>query len=400
MPHWLLAFTRWDSAHFLNIAHAGYQDEKDLAFFPLLPLATNGAARVLHAASPFSWGLSLLLSGLLITNSCFVISAWLIFRLGLAILQDRALAFNSARVFCFSPANIFFSCIYTESPFAACTLGAMLLLQMDHFYFSAAFFALAGALRSNGLVNVGFLAYHVLLAAVKHISQSHSSLRIFWWAILRCITGLVLVVAPFMTFQAFAVWKVCRDVLIPEQCSSSSAEQCSANAQVPDWCQSNIPSAYNQIQAKYWQGGFLQYWQFKQLPNFLLATPALTVTVAGVGYVLKDFVQELQRVQGSKQATDLRSWIAVRYIALTRCPLVPHALHWGFLAAYISLFANIQIATRVLSSACPIFYWFLASMLFSRHSESSLRLRPLVKLYIGLYNVLGVSMHVNFLPWT
>ena len=401
LPRWLLAFTRWDAAHFLNIAHAGYQDEKDLAFLPLLPAAMNGAAKLLHAALPLGWGFSLLFGGLIFTNLCFVVSAWLIFRLGLVLLQDRALAFNAARVFCFSPANIFFSCIYTESPFAACTLGAMLLLQMDYFYLSAAFFGLAGAFRSNGLINIGFLACHVLLSTIKQGSQTNNRLRmlrIVLMAFFRLLLGAAMVISPFVAFQSFAVWKECRETMVSEQCESPTAEQCSVNVEVPLWCQSRIPSAYSHIQAKYWQGGFLRYWQFKQIPNFLLASPALTLTVAGVCHVFKDFLQELQRVKQSSKNPECRSWIAVGYIALTRCPLLPHAIHWGFLAAYIFFFANVQISTRLLASACPIFHWFLASILRDRDRERDFR--AFLKLYIGLFNVLGVSMHVNFLPWT
>ena len=397
LPHGLLAFTRWDATHFLRIAHSGYQEEKDFAFFPLLPLVMNGFARVLSVMK-LSWGLSLLISGLLITNGCFVLSAWLLFRLGLAVLKDQVLAFNAARVFCVSPANIFFSTVYTESPFAACTFAALLLLHLDRFYFSAVVFAMGSALRSNGLVNIGFLACHVLVSSLKQIRQgSSSSVKAWSRAALRFTLGALVVLSPFVGFQAFAVWKECdRDGQVTV---CGNQEQCTLNAEPPSWCQYSIPSAYTHIQAKYWQGGFLQYWQFKQIPNFLLAAPALCLTLTGVSYLFIDFWKELQRVDGYKSSKQSKylTWVLVAHVALHRCPLFPHALHWGFLAMYVLFFGNVQIVTRLLASACPVFHWFLASLVFDR---SRFYVRPLLQLYLGLYNLLGVSMHVNSLPWT
>ena len=394
LPHWLLAFTRWDAAHFLNIANLGYQEEKDYAFFPLLPIAINAVACVLHAMR-LSWSLSLLFAGLLIANGSFVLSAWLLFRLGLALLQDHVLAFNAARLFCLCPANIFLSTIYTESPFAACTFGALLLLHLDHFYLSAAVFAIGSGLRSNGLVNIGFLCFHVLLSTLKQLRQGDSSYGVLR-ATFRLVVGTVIVLFPFFAFQAFAVWKECGRVEAAGQMSTCEDihEQCTVSPEpdLPRWCQSGIPSAYSHIQAKYWQGGFLRYWQLKQIPNFLLAAPSLILTAAGVSYLLIDFFKELQK--GSKKPIKL--WIST-YLALLRCPLFPHAIHWGFLAIYVFFCANVQISTRLLASACPVFHWFLASIVFDRNQYC---FRPFLKLYIGIYNLLGVIMHVNFLPWT
>eukprot|EP00438_Fugacium_kawagutii_P031613 Skav216537 [mRNA] locus=scaffold1776:65559:66908:+ [translate_table: standard] len=389
LPRWLLAFTRWDAAHFLRIAHSGYEEEKDFAFFPLLPLAMNGFAHLLHAAGT-SWGLSLLLSGLLITNGCFVLSAWLLFRLGLALLKDHLLAVNAARLFCLCPANIFFSSIYTESPFAACTFGALLSLHLDRFYLGAMLFGMGSCLRSNGLVNAGFLACHVVASTLKQRQQSSS--KVWIRAASRCLFGTILVVFPFVAFQAFAVWTECnRDA----QNVCSAQDQCVSGP--PSWCQSSIPAAYSHIQAKYWQGGFLRYWQLKQIPNFLLAAPALGLAAAAVSHLFIDFFKELRRVEGSKGSKQPKNTITlVAHVSLLRCPLFPHALHLGFLAMYLLCFANVQIATRLLASACPVFHWFLASIVFDR----SQKFRRLLQLYIGLYNLLGVSMHVNFLPWT
>ena len=64
---------------------------------------------------------------------------------------------------------------------------------------------------------------------------------------------------------------------------------------------------------------------------------------------------------------------------------------------YLLLFANVQIMTRLLGSACPCFHWYLTSLLFHRGKRE---LAQALKLYLLLFNLLGVAMHVNFLPWT
>lgn len=52
------------------------------------------------------------------------------------------------------------------------------------------------------------------------------------------------------------------------------------------WCRRPVPNLYSHIQSAYWGVGFLRYWQWKQLPNFLLAAPALLLTACGAGRYL------------------------------------------------------------------------------------------------------------------
>ena len=46
-----------------------------------------------------------------------------------------------------------------------------------------------------------------------------------------------------------------------------------------EWCQYEPPVAYSYIQRVYWDNGFLTYWEAKQLPNFLLAAPAVVILI-------------------------------------------------------------------------------------------------------------------------
>ena len=65
--------------------------------------------------------------------------------LGSEIWADYATIF-----FCFNPASIFYSAVYTESLFAAASFTGMLLVEKQSFWAGVLCFALAAAARSNG----------------------------------------------------------------------------------------------------------------------------------------------------------------------------------------------------------------------------------------------------------
>ncbi|CAE8632240.1 unnamed protein product [Polarella glacialis] len=394
LPRWLHAFARWDAARFLGIAERGYDSEESYAFFPLLPILMSVSALGL----PLVTGLAL--AGLVITNACFVLSAWLLYRLGREVLHDDALALRAAQLFCLTPANVFMSSLYTESPFAACALGGLLLLRLNRANSAAAVFALGTGLRANGLLNCGFLAHHALLESLQawqswrrgqqDLNLGGLLFRSLAWA-LRCS----LVVAPYLALQAYAAWRECR------------------GEAVPTWCQQHLPNIYAHVQSTYWQVGPFRYWTLRQLPNFLLAGPALGLTFAAALQQLRHFSVEFRRAlrEPGVSSSLLSGAPQALQVALSSCPLLPHALHCGALAAFLLLCANVQVATRVLATASPLCHWFLASLLpvsdGPRHSEghpagviSTGPVRRLLWTYLVSWNVIGIVMHPNFLPWT
>jgi Gpi18-like mannosyltransferase len=53
------------------------------------------------------------------------------------------------------------------------------------------------------------------------------------------------------------------------------------------WCREDRPSSllfpayYSEIQSKYWDVGFLRYWQLRKIPMFLMALPTLCFVLYG-----------------------------------------------------------------------------------------------------------------------
>ncbi|KAG0219773.1 hypothetical protein BGX31_011159 [Mortierella sp. GBA43] len=50
------------------------------------------------------------------------------------------------------------------------------------------------------------------------------------------------------------------------------------------WCDSVPPSIYTFVQDFYWNVGFLRYYEIKQIPNFLMAAPMVTLSASGIFY--------------------------------------------------------------------------------------------------------------------
>ncbi|CAO2837173.1 unnamed protein product [Amaranthus hypochondriacus] len=417
----------WDSVYFVRIAQCGYEYEQTYAFFPLLPilifLLSNSVFWPLIPVIGYRAVLGL--SGYVISNVAFVLAALYFYRLSVVILKDPDAALRASILFCFNPASIFYSSIYTESLYALLSIGGTYLLMSGANIFSVVLFALSGLSRSNGVVNAGyhgFNALHLFYYAMYVKKRAYLVLQVLLAGALRCICIFI----PFIAFQAYGYYNICygRD---PDE--------------MRPWCKARVPLLYGFIQSHYWGVGFLRYFQFKQLPNFLLASPVLSLALCsilsyskgnprsffslGLGADLKkkyspafqssggeeplsddhhyttrqDAVNLRQRQKSKTQVTSLspsESQVSVK-AGFYSADVLPFIYHLSFMAATAFFVMHVQVATRFLSASPPV-YWFASDLMTS--SGKSRRWAFLIWAYAACYILLGSLLFSNFYPFT
>jgi phosphatidylinositol glycan class V len=199
--------------------------------------------------------------------------------------------------------------------------------------------------------------------------------------------------------------------------------------------------------------GFFRYYEWKQVPNFLLAAPILMLSIAGVyqwihwalitvygkgkapssyknlfvGWPIDALSDSVSVSNASIAGTASK---IIRPTPSTESRLLlknPHLLgHYAIVAILTFLglvIAHVQISTRMICSTSPAIIWYIAHCLLSLPSPSTASYgttkskeneqkknrrfsfivqnqSKVVWFYVGLYMFLGAILHVNFLPWT
>jgi phosphatidylinositol glycan class V len=410
----LSAFTRWDSAWFLTIARRGYPSslpmpsplsavayaEQAHAFFPLLPWLVRSLASLLSAPSVPSANM-LVIAGVVINSLSFMFAALGLYRLSIVVLGKERDAWWAAVAFCWNPAGIFFSTIYTESLFSALTFVGLSLLassprncRFKVGWLVAVLFAFATLCRSNGLLNGWLFGIHKacwILADLWFLMRRRPSHHCHLWRFsLRLVGGVVntalqglLIASPFIWFQLHCYHKFCHS-------QSSHA-----------WCYEPgvlllgfKPSLYAWVQHTYWGVGPFRYYQLRQVPNFLLAAPMVTTSVWAQWrfWYAKTSSSDLFKVilrPILAPSQESRGWEGIKS--------VPYMLHWLFLLCFSLVSVNVQVTTRLLAASCPPVHWVMGSMLSGKHGIAT---RKAAFTWIFAYTLVGAAMHSNFLPWT
>jgi GPI mannosyltransferase 2 len=340
----LQSFANWDGVHFQDIAtQAQYRYEKAHAFFPFLPwlvrIVADTAIRLVFDCS-LKTAINVTAYG--ISNVSFVIAACLLNRLGREVFLQEREAYLAALLFCLNPASIFMSAFYTESIFAALSFGGMILSYRNRKYAASLIFCFAAATRSNGaILSVLFIGLPSVWMVYSRSTNLTSLRRNIWAYFVPSILPTLIPFIPFVLFQAYA-----------------SHLYCSSEAQVRPWCDVSTYSTplrfvsnlflyrvpigmYSWIQSEYWGNGLFSYWCLKQIPNFLLASPMIFISVDGV---TKLYVTD-NHYSRSKDERHALYLFCFRF-------------HWVLLFVIAFLTMNIQVTTRFLS-ACPSLYWYV-----------------------------------------
>ncbi|MCL7028451.1 hypothetical protein MKW94_001896 [Papaver nudicaule] len=426
----------WDGVYFIRIAQCGYEYEQTYAFFPLLPIFIYILSRTIFAplVPIIGYRAVLGLSGYVINNIAFLLAAVYFYRLSIIIFKDRKTAFRASMLFCFNPASIFYSSIYTESLYSLLSLGGIYHLLSGGNTIAMLLFALSGFTRSNGVLNAGYICFQAMHQAYDAIVRKNS----VGLAAMTLIDGALrslCIFAPFIAFQAYGYHNLCRGLISDE---------------MRPWCEESVPFFYGFIQRHYWGVGFLKYFQLKQLPNFLLASPILCLALCTIAYHVKLWLDEIvfslgfrashneknladilypsgisgrlsdaqvsgeissevsrenpnlrQRKKMSKGRT-LSSWlnplpsgtvvpVKSDYSSII---VVPFVLHLAFISAAAFFVMHVQVATRFLSSSPPL-YWFSSYLVAHRG-----RCAYFIWAYSGAYILIGSLLFSNFYPFT
>jgi phosphatidylinositol glycan class V len=220
------------------------------------------------------------------------------------------------------------------------------------------------------------------------------------------------------------------------------------NPPIPEWCEHNAAgtgrrfSLYAHVQRKYWNVGLFRYYELKQIPNFLLAAPLLILSfTAAVVWIAHSWNHIMPSASKSDRGSNAginrlfarsRAFLRWVYLAIDASTnkssdgqsqstillligptfLSYYAILAGF-ALVGTFIAHVQISTRLICSSCPAIYWFWTCLLVKdgrvkdNSGDGVISLFPfdshiarLLFPYFVLFNILGVVLHVNFLPWT
>jgi GPI mannosyltransferase 2 len=405
-------FRRWDAEYFLHIAEHGYTYENILAFFPLYPLCVKLLRFALINVTPF-WSvrtLSLLI-GIIINVIFFAKAANKLYELGVKVLRDQRRAEIATVLFCFNPASIFFTAPYSESLYSWLSFSVMLKCFQDiDSVLIIVPLSLSILCRSNGLLNIGFVVFYGLR---KMFSQA--TVLSFITVALKMISILIIIGFHFGLMQVYNFYLFCfqKSFNFPEFIRDFALKNDLVLAgnrtddSVSPWCSHNLPISYTYVQEKYWDVGFLRYYELKQLPNFLLALPVIAIILFNsFKYFRRNTAFCLRLGIFNLKPTVLRS------VPIADQNQFVFIVHATAITIFSLLCIHVQVTTRLLSSSSPMLYFFCASYFTGQEKKTDEPnvnmfdikrlswLQKLVIYYFLGYYAIGTVLFSNFFPWT
>ncbi len=350
-------------------------------------------------------------------------------------------AYTSALLFCFNPASVFFSAAYSESLFCMMTFSGYFFAERNNHFLAVTCWVMASYTRSNGSLVVAW----VILQTIARCLQPFQTLDGILSDLLSLFYQSFFILAPIIYHDWNGYYIHCVEAQEGFQ---------------PQWCNDAHPmfglnhylkyleaddliiyvktySLYKHVQSRYWNVGFLNYYEWKQIPNFLLAFPVLFLGATGAltwiwqswklfrknekvsnGETGKWWHMVLQPTRWALFALRVSKAPVEEAIKTLREREQPEVILVGptLLAYYAVLaaaclvgatIAHVQISTRFIFSSCPAIYWFMSYICISDSKDESrsimkklLLSRSAMVCYCVGFILAGVTMHVNWLPWT
>ncbi|KAL7946659.1 GPI mannosyltransferase 2 [Trichoderma barbatum] len=371
--------TRWDALYFMKAARDGYVYEQQWAFGAALPLSVRG---ILWLLKPLTQLISdddavvEPMAAIIFTTFTHLVAVLALHRLTLVLFGNKTLAYVTAVLHIISPAGLFLSAPYGESPFACLSFIGNLLFatglqpsasvgkRILAFLGAGVSFGLATAFRSNGLISGLLFAVEAIKCLLSFFRQPSFS----WLFLLASlIVGGLSIAAGSVVPQTVAWFRYCNIDLI--------------DAEPRPWCSRLIPSIYTFVQDYYWNNGFLRYWTPNQLPLFILASPVLTL-------LIKSGLQVIgSRGQNLSQATPV---VAKSHHAFVLTLAVIQTL----VAVLAITNFHVQIITR-LASGYPVWYWWVANSLSNGETRKT---GSMVVVFMVMYAGIQGGLFASFLP--
>ncbi|MCC6703405.1 MAG: DUF2029 domain-containing protein [Thermomicrobiales bacterium] len=200
-------WVRWDSAHMIELARAGYgagntSPGEGWGFFPLYSMLMRGLVEITFLPVTER---NLALAGLVIANLSFIALIALLARWSADLFGDQA-ARMTVLLFCLSPFSYFFNAAYTESLFVLLVIATLMLASSNRWFAAGAVAGLATATRLVGLALIPallYLAWKRKISLIETVTcivlSSYGVLAFGVYSAFR--TG-----NPFQYFEAQANW--------------------------------------------------------------------------------------------------------------------------------------------------------------------------------------------------
>lgn len=379
---------RWDAQYYIHIAQYGYTYENCLAFFPAFPLAIRYVGYGLNSilGTVLNVHSLLMIAAVLLNFIMFIKSVDILHRLSLRVLRSESRAYKAAILYCVNPASIFFTAPYSETLFAWMSFYTMLKCTENETLRFANIDILSGMpagvsmiARSNGIVNIGFILYatfkNVIEKTLPEIKYKYRTIKrklvlpflllpLFASAV-ALLTTIIIAFVPYTMVQLYNYIKYCvsSEHNLPDFLAKS--EYVLPGSATSPWCNESLPISYTYIQNHYWDVGFFKYYQWKQIPNFILAAPILFVILYHCcSYVSNNLKlcfklglvwRSVNVGYPNKMACRPRQYS--RGFGANDPAMFVYVVHVMILTIFCIVFVHIQVSTRLLASASPVLYW-------------------------------------------